>query len=131
MHNITWSCQTLGDVFDSDGRPVGVVDVQTIDCDQTDNVCNVKVPAPGAALVFLSDQAPTESDQGPTMIPPMTACTELHITATADPAAADALEGTSQGECISGAIGPAHALPSFGALVAGTFLVTLTSMRWY
>jgi len=141
VHNITWACQTIDDVFDSDGRPVGVVDVQTVDCDQTNNVCNVKVPAPGAALVFLSDQAPAESDQGPTMTSPMTACTELHNTATADPAApatsngnngiADVLAGTSQGDCISGAFGPAHAIPGFGALVAVCAFVCIESLLSY
>ncbi|KAH0833859.1 glycoside hydrolase family 79 protein [Lanmaoa asiatica] len=138
-YNITWAGQTFGDAFSSDGRPVGVVDVQTVNCDQMNNVCNVKVPAPGAALVFLSDQALAESDPGPTMTFPTTAWTRLHNTATVDPAAlatsngnkgiADSLAGTSQG--INGASGLAHALPSVGALIAGAFFVTHMRMRWW
>ena len=138
MPSITWTCQTFGDVFDSDRRPVGVFDVQTVDCDQT-NVCNVEAPAPWAVLVFLLDQAPAESDQGLTMMFPITACTELHNTATADPAVlatsnrnkdiADALADTSQCECISDIVGPAYTLPSIGALVAATLLVSRMSTR--
>jgi hypothetical protein len=86
-YNFTWAGQTFGDVFGSDGRPVGAVDIQTVDCDQTLNVCNVKVPAPGAALVFLSDQALAESDEGPTMTFPTTAYTKLQNTATINPSA--------------------------------------------
>ncbi|KAF9228223.1 glycoside hydrolase family 79 protein [Gyrodon lividus] len=135
-YNFTWAGQTFGDVFSSDGRPVGTVDIQTIDCDQSHNVCNVKVPAPGAALVFLSDEALVESDQGPTMTFPTTAYTKLHNTATIDPSVlatsngnkglAGSLAGTSKG--VNGAFGLAQALPSLGALIAGALLVTRMGM---
>ncbi|KAF9234870.1 glycoside hydrolase family 79 protein [Melanogaster broomeanus] len=135
-YNFTWAGQTFGDAFSSDGRPVGIVDVQTVDCDQLNNVCNVKVPAPGAALVFLSDEALVESDAGPTMTFPTTANTQLHNTATINPSAlatsngnkglADLLASTSRGS--SGAFGLAQALPGLGALVAGALLVTRMSM---
>ncbi|KIK77729.1 glycoside hydrolase family 79 protein [Paxillus rubicundulus Ve08.2h10] len=131
-YNFTWAGQTFGDVFSSDGRPVGAVDIQTVDCDQSRNVCDVKVPAPGAALVFLSDQALVESDQGPTMTFPTTAYTKLHNTATIDPSVlatsnggkglADSLAGTSKGG-INGSLGLAQALPSLGALIVGVLLV--------
>ncbi|KIJ18005.1 glycoside hydrolase family 79 protein [Paxillus involutus ATCC 200175] len=131
-YNFTWAGQTFGDVFGSDGRPVGAVDIQTVDCDQTLNVCNVKVPAPGAALVFLSDQALAESDEGPTMTFPTTAYTKLQNTATINPSAlatsngnkglADSLAGTSKG-VINGAFGLSQAIPSLGALIAGALLV--------
>ncbi|KAF8838073.1 glycoside hydrolase family 79 protein [Paxillus ammoniavirescens] len=131
-YNFTWAGQTFGDVFGSDGRPVGAVDIQTVDCDQTRNVCDVKVPAPGAALVFLSDQALAESDQGPTMTFPTTAYTKLENTATINPSVlatsngnkglADSLAGTSKGGA-NGAFGLAQAVPSLGALIAGALLV--------
>ena len=139
-YNITWAGQTFGDVFSSDGRPVGIVDIQTIACDQTNNVCDVKVPAPGAALVFLSDQALAGSDPGPTTMFPTTTWTRLHNTATIDPSApatskenrgiADALVGTNQGGGSNGAFGLAHALPSVGALIAGALLITHVNTRW-
>ncbi|KIJ61735.1 glycoside hydrolase family 79 protein [Hydnomerulius pinastri MD-312] len=137
-YNFTWAGQTFGDAFSSDGRPVGNVDIQTITCDQTNNVCNVKVPAPGAALVFLSDQALAESDQGPTMTFPTTAYTKVQNTATIDPSVlatsngnkglADSLAGTSKGRNFSGAFGLAQALPSVGAVIAGALLVTRMSL---
>lgn len=49
--------QTLGGQFASDGRWKGEENIQTVQCDQTANSCQIKVPAPGAALVFFSDDA--------------------------------------------------------------------------
>ena len=49
--------QTLGDVQASDGRLNGTLNVTTISCDQTANTCSIPVPAPGFALVFLTDDA--------------------------------------------------------------------------
>ncbi|KAI6017864.1 glycoside hydrolase family 79 protein [Pisolithus marmoratus] len=132
--NFTWAGQTFGDAFTSDGRPAGNVDVQTVTCDEANGVCNVKVPAPGAALVFLSDQALEESDPGPTMTFPTTAYTKLHNTATVDPSVlatsngnmgtADWLAGTSLGSFENGArSGFARAIPSLGAVIAGALLV--------
>lgn len=69
--NITWAGQTLGtDLFKADGRLQGEESVQTITCTADGNggnVCNVKVPAPGFALVFLSDGALKESTPASTM----------------------------------------------------------------
>ncbi|KAG2361075.1 glycoside hydrolase family 79 protein [Suillus spraguei] len=65
-HNITWAGQTFGGTFQSDGRLIGSESVQTIECDQSSNTCQVTVPAPGIALVFLSSSAYTESGNPPT-----------------------------------------------------------------
>jgi hypothetical protein len=119
--------QTFGDVFSSDGPPAGVVDVQTVDCDQTNNVCNVKVPAPGAALVFLSDQALAEWDQVPTT----TVDPAALATSNGNKCIADALAATSQGVGIRGAFGLAHALPSVGALIAVCAFVCIESLLVY
>ncbi|KAG2075500.1 glycoside hydrolase family 79 protein [Suillus decipiens] len=59
--NITWAGQTFGGTFQSDGRLMGSENVQTINCDQSSNTCQVTVPAPGVALVFLSSSAYAES----------------------------------------------------------------------
>ncbi|KAF8324445.1 uncharacterized protein EI90DRAFT_2934654 [Cantharellus anzutake] len=61
--NITWAGQSWGALFSSDGRPQGNVSTLTVQCN-SNNGCPVKVPAPGAALVFLSDQSVTESGPG-------------------------------------------------------------------
>ncbi|KAJ7661951.1 glycoside hydrolase family 79 protein [Mycena polygramma] len=57
----TWAGQTFGGNFESDGRLQGTEDIQTVNCDTTAKTCSVKVPAPGFALVFLSDSAQTDN----------------------------------------------------------------------
>ena len=53
-------------MFESDGRLKGDIDVRTVTCDDT-GACPVVVPAPGFALVFLSEDALTDADQAATM----------------------------------------------------------------
>lgn len=55
--NITWAGQTLGPRFGADGTWKGAESIETVQCDQTQNSCQITVPAPGAALVFFSDAA--------------------------------------------------------------------------
>ncbi|KAG1761827.1 glycoside hydrolase family 79 protein [Suillus occidentalis] len=134
IYNFTWAGQTFGGPFSSDGRLVGTLDIQTIPCDQTNNVCQVKVPAPGFALVFLTDNALSESDQSPTMTFSTTAYTDIHgPTVTIDPSVlatsngekglADALAGTSKGRQMNSALGFAQALPSLFAVMAGALVI--------
>lgn len=134
IYNFTWAGQTFGGPFTSDGRLVGTLDTQTIPCDQTNNVCQVKVPAPGFALVFLTDNAMFESDQSPTMTFSTTAYTDIHgPTVTIDPSVlatsngekglADALAGTSKGRQMNSALGFAQALPSLFAVMAGALVI--------
>ena len=40
---------------------MGDVDIQTVQCDQANNVCQIRVPAPAVALVYLTGQALEES----------------------------------------------------------------------
>ncbi|EMD34945.1 glycoside hydrolase family 79 protein [Gelatoporia subvermispora B] len=80
--NITWAGQTLGNRFEVDGRFSGDEDVQTVSCEQTTNTCFVTVPAPGFALVFLSDGAFEESTPSSTQTFPTTAVTKTMNTAT-------------------------------------------------
>jgi hypothetical protein len=75
-YNITWAGQTFGGTFASDGRLTGEQNVQTINCDQTANTCQVQVPAPGFALVFLSSTAFSESNPSTTQTFPTTALTK-------------------------------------------------------
>ena len=49
--------QTLGNNFQSDGRLQGTLNVTTVQCDQAANTCSIPVPAPGAAIVFLTSSA--------------------------------------------------------------------------
>ncbi|KIO31217.1 glycoside hydrolase family 79 protein [Tulasnella calospora MUT 4182] len=59
--NITWAGQTFGAQFQSDGRLQGDLDVVEILCNAADGTCNVPVPGPSVALVFLSDAAMASS----------------------------------------------------------------------
>ncbi|KAF8529719.1 glycoside hydrolase family 79 protein [Hysterangium stoloniferum] len=61
-----WAGQTFGGTFSSNGIPQGTLENVTINCDTTNNVCSVPVPAPGFALVFLTDEALEESTPNPT-----------------------------------------------------------------
>ncbi|EJU00548.1 hypothetical protein DACRYDRAFT_23005 [Dacryopinax primogenitus] len=61
--NITWAGQTLspGGAQSSDGVLHGSQNTVQIACDTANNVCYIPVPAPSFALVFLSQQALTDS----------------------------------------------------------------------
>ncbi|KAJ3782529.1 glycoside hydrolase family 79 protein [Lentinula aff. detonsa] len=81
-HNITWAGQTFGAQFASDGRLTGFEDIQTITCTSS---CSITVPAPGFALVFLTDNALSESGAtGATTTFPTTAYTKSINTVTVD-----------------------------------------------
>lgn len=55
--NITWAGQTFGQQFMSDGRLQGDLQIETVQCNPADGTCNIRVPGPGVALVFLNDAA--------------------------------------------------------------------------
>ncbi|THG97424.1 hypothetical protein EW026_g4567 [Hermanssonia centrifuga] len=82
--NITWAGQTLSGTFQSDGRFKGSETIQTVPCDQTAGICEVQVPAPGFALVFLTDNALSESSPQTTMTFSTTAVTKSQDTVTVD-----------------------------------------------
>lgn len=91
------------------------------------------MPAPGFALVFLTDDSLSESDEGPTATFSTTAYTKMHGTATIDPSVlatsngekgiADTLSGTSEGRRRSSALRSAQALPSLAAVLAGALMI--------
>lgn len=71
--------------MESDGRPMGDEQVETVNCDPTSRNCQVRVPAPGAALVFLNDGALANAGNGDApQTFATTAVTKLHNTATVD-----------------------------------------------
>jgi hypothetical protein len=87
--------QTFGANFESDGRFKGSESVQTINCDQSSNTCQVTVPAPGAALVFLSSDAYAESGNPSTETFSTTMVTKTLNTATMDPSVLATSNGMS------------------------------------
>ena len=83
--NVTWAGQTFGAQFQADGRLSGTESVQTVQCDTTANTCQVQVPAPGFALVFLSTDAYSESNPSTTTTFATTSVTKKMNTVTVDP----------------------------------------------
>ncbi|KAJ7471486.1 glycoside hydrolase family 79 protein [Mycena galericulata] len=82
--NITWAGQTFGTAFQSDGRPTGIEQIQTVTCN-SDNTCNITVPAPGFALVFLADVSTDAESYTEVKTFPTTALTKTANTATINP----------------------------------------------
>ncbi|KAF9054026.1 glycoside hydrolase family 79 protein [Panaeolus papilionaceus] len=98
--NITWAGQTFGLNFQSDGRLMGREDIQNAPCaPATDGsgstVCEIRVPAPAAALVFFADL--TETAAAPSETFATTAKTRVHNTASIDPS----VLATSNGHWVS------------------------------
>ncbi|KAJ7624758.1 glycoside hydrolase family 79 protein [Roridomyces roridus] len=81
----TWAGQTFGYHYESDGRPMGDEDIKSVVCDSAAQTCTVKVPAPGMALVFLTDDSSTEGAGVPSVTFATTARTKTRNTVTADP----------------------------------------------
>ena len=77
--------QTLGNQFQSDGRLQGNLDVRTLNCDTTAGTCQVKVPAPSFALVFLTDTAFSAVTPNTPLTYPTTAVTRTANTIFIDP----------------------------------------------
>ncbi|KAI0643303.1 hypothetical protein C8Q79DRAFT_915544 [Trametes meyenii] len=94
--NITWAGQTLGGRFQVDGRLKGTESVQTVQCDQSANSCQIRVPAPGVALVFVSDSAQAQADaQEGASTYATTVVTKTANTVTVDPAVVATSNGNS------------------------------------
>ncbi|EIN05065.1 hypothetical protein PUNSTDRAFT_107355 [Punctularia strigosozonata HHB-11173 SS5] len=58
--NFTWAGQTFGSGYVSNGVPQGDQDYQSVSC--SGGNCQIKVPAPGFALVFLTPEAQDAAD---------------------------------------------------------------------
>ncbi|KAJ7745669.1 glycoside hydrolase family 79 protein [Mycena metata] len=82
--NITWAGQTFGSAFESDGRLTGTEQIQTVTC-KSDNTCDIKVPSPGFALVFLTDTSTDAETYADVKTFPTTALTKTINTLTIDP----------------------------------------------
>ncbi|KAL0952547.1 hypothetical protein HGRIS_006805 [Hohenbuehelia grisea] len=142
-YNFKWANQTFGNIFESDGRLMGNEDIQTVQCDTGTNLCSIKVPAPGFALVFLSDSAQTENAGAGSTTFPTTAQTKTRNTATVDPSVLATSNGhkgmnggvlgsTSKGSS-NGAFGVQQSVPGavmLASLVAGAGAVLAGRGLW-
>ena len=68
-----------------DGRLSGQEVIQTINCDQSANTCVIPVPGPGAALVFISNDAQALSDPKASQTYSTTTVTNAIQTLTVEP----------------------------------------------
>ncbi|KAJ7092343.1 glycoside hydrolase family 79 protein [Mycena belliarum] len=93
--NMTWAGQTFGKMKAVDGRLQGTLDVRTIACDTGANTCLIPVPAPGFALVFLSDAAWDGVGDPQPATYSTSAYTKTQNTARIDPTALAASNGNS------------------------------------
>lgn len=106
--NITWAGQTFGGYYSSDGRLQGDEDIQTVTCDKNANTCQIKVPAPGFALVFFTDSALTESENPAQQTFATTVQTRTRNTATVDIGALATSNGNRGLTDIMGSTSPAR-----------------------
>ena len=77
--------QTLGGRLMSDGRWMGEEVIETVQCDQAQNMCQIRVPAPGAALIFFSEEAQQAATGEAIETFATTEVTKTKNTATIDP----------------------------------------------
>ncbi|KAF7336209.1 Glyco-hydro-79C domain-containing protein [Mycena venus] len=128
----TWANQTFGGNFESDGRPMGTEEIKSVDCDATAQTCTVVVPAPGFALVFLTDDAFTEDKGAPSMTFATTVRTKTHNTATVDPAVLSTSNGykMSDHELAGTSKPPSAASPTAQAslIAVGLVIGTIVAM---
>ncbi|KAG6894191.1 hypothetical protein C0993_012104 [Termitomyces sp. T159_Od127] len=82
--NFTWAGQTFGDNFASDGRPVGDINITTITCNGTMNLCTVPVSAPSYALIYLTYTSLNKPGSAATQTFATTVHTRFRNTATVD-----------------------------------------------
>ncbi|KAI8996273.1 hypothetical protein BD414DRAFT_477356 [Trametes punicea] len=139
-NNITWANQTFGGRFECDGRLSGTEDIQTVQCDTNANTCQIDVPAPGVALVFISSGAQSAVDPSSTQTFPTTAVTKTANTVTIDPSvlatsngqsAADRqLSSTSKGSSSAGrTAGVAPGLTVLAMIIAGALVMAAAARR--
>lgn len=110
IKKITWAGQTFGGNYESDGRLKGTLDIVKISCDTTSNTCSIPVPAPGFAVVYMSEAALAMTDSESIQTYTTSAVTKDRNTATYDPKALE----TSNG--MSGANRPYVASTSWGSV---------------
>jgi hypothetical protein len=126
--NITWAGQTFGPTFGSDGRPQGTLNTTTVPCDTGTNTCNITLPAPSFALVFLTDDAlKNAGDDAPAATFATTAVTKAKVQ-TIDPSVLATSNGMNGKMRLGGSTSPkgqqsgarpgARASAAAGALLA-------------
>lgn len=133
--NFTWANQTFGSNFESDGRITGTENIQSVTCspnaaNNNMKTCTIHIPAPGVALVFLSNGAMTEMEGGASKTFPTTFETRTHNTVTVDPAVLATSNGHSGMDRIIGSTseGSENAAAGMGMRVRNSLIWTFASV---
>ncbi|KAH9886697.1 hypothetical protein C8Q73DRAFT_714970 [Cubamyces lactineus] len=136
---ITWGNQTFGGRFQCDGRLHGTEVVQTVNCDTNANTCQITVPAPGVALVYLSSDAQAAVDPSQSQTFATTAVTKTANTVTIDPSvlatsngqsgADRQLSSTSKGSSSAGRTAAAPGLTLLAMILAGASVIAAATRR--
>ena len=124
--------QTLGARFEVDGRWKGTESVQTVSCDQGANSCQIRVPAPGVALVFFSSTAQTEADPATSVTFSTSTLTKTANTVTIDPSVLATSNGDSAKDRAAGSTsqGSSDAPRTAGVAPGLTLLAMFVSGVW-
>ncbi|KAI0651079.1 hypothetical protein C8Q79DRAFT_8635 [Trametes meyenii] len=139
-NNVTWANQTFGGRFEADGRLSGTEVIQTINCDTNANTCQIPVPAPGIALVYLSSDAQSAVDPSASATFATTAVTKTANTVTVDASvlatsngqngSGRSLSSTSKGSSSAGRTGGvAPGLTLLAMIIAGVSVVAAAARR--
>ncbi|RDX49745.1 hypothetical protein OH76DRAFT_1403331 [Lentinus brumalis] len=130
--NVTWAGQTYGARFQCDGRLTGTEVIQTINCDTTANTCQIPVPAPGVALVFISPDAQGATDPPTTQTYSTTAVTKVKNTVTIDPSVLATSNGDSAKDRAAGSTsqGSSDAPRTAGVAPGLTLLAMFVTGVW-
>lgn len=126
----------MGYQFQSDGRLYGEASVETIACDTAAGTCNIPVPAPSVAVVYLNDAALANSGgeagetNGSTLTFATTITTAKHTPVIFDMAAVNTSNGHNSGTSKKGATSKNAAIPkpsssTRSASIGGTTLVLM------
>lgn len=118
--------QTFGSYFESDGRLKGDLDVQTVQC--ANNLCQIQVPAPGFALVFLTDNAYSESTPQNTQTFPTTVHVREKNTATVDPSVLATSNGSNGVSRKALGSTSKHSSGATASLASSTTIMVLTTI---
>jgi hypothetical protein len=141
MHAHTFSPhkQTFGDVQQADGRLSGTLNVTTINCDQNANTCSIPVPAPGFALVFLTEDSLNAVSPSSTATFPTTVSTNTKLHVSINPSMLATSNGHTGMKDVRGATSagshnsapPRYAVLSVAfALLAGVLGAIAVFRRW-
>jgi hypothetical protein len=140
LGNLLSHTQTFGGVQASDGRLNGTLNVTTIACNQAANTCSIPVPAPGVALVFLTQDALNAVSPTSTVTFPTTATrgstTHIYINPTmlqtsyGHTGMRNVYGATSQGSYSSAVSTRCTVLSSAIALLAAALGALTLTRRW-